>query len=127
MWHLSDAWARRDEPNVMLVHYDDLSAGLEGQMRRIAGRLGLDIPEPAWPALVQAATFEAMRSSADRLVGNPGVLKSTAAFFRRGTSGAAREILSDDEIAAYHARAAQLAPPDMLGWLHAPADNPMDT
>src|SRR5450755_850706 len=102
MWHLSDAWARRHEPNVMLVHYDGLSADLAGQMRRIAERLGISIPDQAWPALVEAATFEAMRSSADRLVGNPGVLKSPAAFFRRGTSGAAREILSDDEIAAYH-------------------------
>jgi aryl sulfotransferase len=127
MWHLSDAWARRREPNVMLVHYDELSADLAGQMRRIAERLGISIPDQAWPALVQAATFEAMRSSADRLVGNPGVLKSTAAFFRRGTSGAAREVLSDDEIAAYHARVAQLAPEDMLGWLHSPAGNPMDT
>jgi hypothetical protein len=110
----------------MLVHYDDLSAGLEGQMRRIAERLGLGVPEPAWPALVQAATFEAMKSSADRLIPSAGILKSSAAFFRRGTPGAAREVLSDGEIAAYHARAARLAPRDMLGWLHAPAGNPMD-
>jgi aryl sulfotransferase len=126
MWHLSDAWARRHEANVLLVHYDDLSAGLEGQMRRIAGRLGMDVPERAWPALVQAATFEAMRSSADRLIPSAGILKSNAAFFRRGTSGAGREVLSDDEIAAYHARAAQLAPSDMLAWLHSPGSNPAD-
>jgi aryl sulfotransferase len=127
MWHLSDAWVRRHEPNVMLVHYDDLSADLEGQMRRIAGRLGMSVPEQAWPALAQAATFEAMRSRADTLIPSAGILKSNTAFFRRGTSGAAREVLSDDEIAAYHARAAQLAPEDMLGWLHSPASNPMGT
>lgn len=127
MWHLSDAWARRHEANVMLVHYDDLSADLAGQLRRIAGRLGMDVPEQAWPALVQAATFEAMRSSADRLIPAAGILKSNAAFFRRGTSGAGHEILSDDEIAAYHARAAQLAPGDMLAWLHSPGNNPVDT
>jgi aryl sulfotransferase len=123
MWHLSDAWARRHEPNVMLVHYDDLSADLEGQVRRIADWLSIGVPEQAWPALVQAATFEAMRSSAERLVPTAGILKSSAAFFRRGTSGAAREVLSDDEIAAYHARAAQLAPQDMLAWLHSPGDD----
>jgi hypothetical protein len=126
MWHLSDAWARRHEPNVMLVHYDYLSADLAGQMRRIAGRLGIGVPGPAWPALVQAATFEAMRSSADRLIPSAGVLKSNAAFFRRGTSGAGREVLSDEEIAAYHARTAQLAPPGMLGWLHSPGQRPAD-
>jgi aryl sulfotransferase len=126
MWHLSDAWARRHEPNVMLVHYDDLSADLAGQMRRIAGRLGISVPGHAWPALVRAATFEAMRSSADRLIPSAGVLKSNAAFFRRGTSGAGREVLSDEEIAAYHARTAQLAPPGMLGWLHSPGQRPAD-
>lgn len=119
MWHLSDAWARRHEPDVMLVHYDDLAANLEGQMQRIAERLGVGLPEQARPALMPAATFEAMRSSADKLVPTAGILKSNAAFFRRGTSGAGHEVLSDEEIAAYHARAARLAPPDMLVWLRA--------
>jgi aryl sulfotransferase len=105
---------------VMLVHYDNLSADLAGQMRRIADRLGVDVPERAWPALVQAATFTAMKSSADQFVPTAGIFKSNAAFFRRGTSGAGREVLSDEEIAAYHARVAQLAPPDMVSWLHAP-------
>jgi hypothetical protein len=37
MMHLRDAWARRDEANVVLVHYADLSSALDGEMRRIAG------------------------------------------------------------------------------------------
>jgi len=51
------------------------------------------------------------------------LFKSDAAFFRRGTSGAGCEILSDDEIAGYHARAAQLAPADLLAWLHSPGQS----
>ena len=78
------------------------------------------MPAPAWPGLVQAATFEQMRAGAERLVPSGGVLKSSAAFFRRGSSGAGRELLTDDEFAHYLARAAQLAPPDLLAWLHAP-------
>lgn len=120
MWHLSDAWARRAEPNVMLMHYDDLLADLEGQMRGLAGQLGIAVREETWPALVRAATFEGMRGNADMLVPTAGIFKSNAAFFRRGTSGAAREILSDEEVAAYHERTAQLASPDMLAWLHSP-------
>lgn len=120
MWHLSDAWARRGEPNVLLVHYDNLLADLEGQMRWLAGRFGIAVPEQAWPELVRAATFGSMSGHADTLVPTAGIFKSNAAFFRRGSSGAGREILSDEEIAAYHARAAQLAPPDMLSWLHSP-------
>ena len=87
-------------------------------MRRLAGQLGIAVPEDAWPALVRAATFEGMQGRADRLVPTAGIFKSSAAFFRRGTSGAAREILTDGEISGYHARAAQLAPPGLLAWLH---------
>ncbi|HXW44171.1 MAG TPA: sulfotransferase domain-containing protein [Streptosporangiaceae bacterium] len=120
MWHLRDAWARRGEPNVLLIHYDNLSADLDGQMRWLAGRLGIDVPAQAWPALVQAATFESMRSRASQVVPSPALLKSSAAFFRRGTSGAGRELLTAGELARYHARVAELAPPDLLAWLHAP-------
>jgi aryl sulfotransferase len=118
---MSDAWARRDQPNVLLVHYDNLRADLDGQMRWLAGRFGLAVPEQAWPALVRAATFEAMRDNADQLVPTAGIFKSNAAFFRRGVSGAGAGILSEPELAGYHARTARLAPPDMLAWLHSPA------
>jgi hypothetical protein len=123
LWHLSDAWAKRGAPNVLLVHYDNLLADLEGQMRWLAGRLGIAVPENAWPALTQAATLTRMRDSAESLIPTPpGVVKDAASFFRRGTSGAGRETLSDEEMAGYYARAAQLAPPDMLEWLHSPSN-----
>jgi len=119
MWHLSDAWGRRHQPNVVLLHYDDLSADLEGEMRRLAELLGIAVPDETWPGLMQAATFERMRGAANRLVPDPaGVLKDKAAFFRRGTSGSGRELLSRDELAHYHARISRLAPPDLLAWLH---------
>jgi hypothetical protein len=122
LWHLSDAWARRGDPNVLLVHYDNLISDLEGQMRWLAGRLEIAVPENAWPALTQAATLKGMRESAESIVPRPpGIVEEAASFFRRGTSGAGREILSDEEMAGYYARAAQLAPPDMLEWLHSPS------
>ena len=120
MWHLSDAWARRSAPNVLLVHYDSLIADLDGEMRRLAARLGITVPAQSWPGLVRAATFDAMSAGADRFIPAGGILKSSAAFFRRGTSGAGREILTSGELAHYHARTAQLGPADLLAWLHAP-------
>lgn len=118
LWHLSDAWARRSQPNVVIVHYADLVADLETQMRQLAGLLEMTVPGSAWPALVEAATFEQMRAGAEQILGPPGVLKSTAAFFRRGTSGAGREQLTGAELAHYAARAATMAPRDLLPWLH---------
>ena len=118
LWHLSDAWARRAEPNVVIVHYADLLADLDTQMRQLAGLLEITVPSRAWPGLVQAATFEQMRAGATQLLGPPGVLKSTEAFFRRGTSGAGREQLTGAELAHYTARAQTMAPRDLLTWLH---------
>ncbi len=119
MWHLSDAWTRRDQPNIVLVHYGDLSADLAGEMRRLAGLLEISVPEASWPGLVRAATFEQMRDRASRVAPDAaGVLKDKSAFFRRGRSGSGQELLTDGELARYRERTARLAPPDLLAWLH---------
>ncbi len=114
--HVTDAWARRNEADVVLVHYADLLADLDGEMGRLATSLGLP---PPTPDLVAAARFDAMRDRADELAPDAGgVLKDRQAFFRQG--GSARGILPDGLIARYEARAAALAPPDLLPWLHRP-------
>ncbi len=119
MWHLRDAWQRRHEPNVLLVHYEDLQSDLDAEMRRIAAWLGIEVPADNWPDLVRAATFDRMRQRAGELApDSAGVLKDRRAFFRAGRSGAGRDALSAEELTSYHERAAQLAPPDLLAWLH---------
>jgi len=119
LWHLRDAWQRRHEPNVLLVHYDDLRGDLAAEMRRIAAWLGIEVPAGRWPDLVRAATFDRMRQRAGELAPDSGgVLKDRRAFFRAGRSGAGREVLSAAELDSYHERTAQLAPPDLLTWLH---------
>lgn len=119
MWHLSDAWARRHEPNVVLVHYDDLQADLEREMERLSRLLDLPVADDLLPTLAEAATFEAMSARSDVLAPDPGgVMKSRSAFFRRGTSGAGAELLSRDDLDHYRQRTAELAPADLLEWLH---------
>ena len=86
--NLADAWARRSEPNIVRCTTTTLSADLAGEMRVLAALLEIAVPEQAWPALADVATFRRMRSSAgqhDRLHRPPGVLKRRAAFFRRGS------------------------------------------
>ncbi len=119
MWHLSDAWARRDQPNVILMHYDDLLLDLAGEMHRLALRLGIEVPAQLWPTLVEAATFASMRSRADKLSPNSsGILKSPTAFFRRGVTGSGRQLLTDSEMAHYRGRVGRMAPEALLKWLH---------
>lgn len=109
-----------DELDVIFLHYDHLKADLEGQMRQLARRLGIEVDERRWPHLVRAATFESMRSRADVMV--PGHSAEhwvdPAAFFSRGTSGQWRELLDDDDLARYAARVRSLASDDLIGWMH---------
>jgi hypothetical protein len=119
--HVADAWSRRDQPNVVLVHYEDLSRDLEGEMRRLATRLRIDIDDATWPALVEAATLDHMRSRAERVAPGPaGLFREPAKFFRSGEVGTARSILTADEVAHYERRLAELAPPDVVAWLDRP-------
>jgi hypothetical protein len=119
--HLSTFWTRRTEPNVVLVHYDDLRAGLEPQMRSLAARLGLTPAESAWPGLVAAAGFDRMRAGAARLAPQatlPGLWPDATRFFHRGTSGQWRDRLGPADLERYWTRVHDLAAPDLTTWLH---------
>lgn len=117
--HLTDAWKRRDDPNVTLIHYADLIADLPNEMRRIAAELEIDVPDHLIDELWAAATFDTMRANAAVLAPDPaGVLRDTSRFFRAGRSGDGMEILGAEDIAAYLTRAAATAPDELLTWLH---------
>jgi aryl sulfotransferase len=117
--HLGDAWARRREPNILLVHYADLSRDLEGAMRWLATRLGIEVEERRWSDLVNAASFAQMRERATRLVpDSPGILLDHGKFFRAGTSDQWRQWLTDADRHRYDERVAQLVEPELAAWMH---------
>ncbi len=117
--HIADAWARRGEVDVVLVHYDELQADLEGTMRRLAGHLGIEVAEDRWPDLAAAATFDRMRADPSHAVPDRlGVLRDHAAFFRSGRTGEGVAACTPGQLARYHRRMAELADPDVLAWLH---------
>jgi aryl sulfotransferase len=118
--HLATFWKVRDRANVILLHYDDMKADLEGEMRRLAARLGIEVPEGLWPDLVQAATFESMKRDAD--ITAPGtteaIWQDNKQFFRSGKSGGWREIFAEGDAARYAARLEGLADPSLVEWAH---------
>ncbi|GIJ43770.1 sulfotransferase [Virgisporangium aliadipatigenens] len=118
--HVADAWARRHAPNVVLAHYADLRTDLAGQMRRLAVRLDIDVPEQRWPALVEAATFGAMRADAERLAPRVVPLLSRAAFFREGRSGAGVRAAGPAGLARFRDRVAPMVSPELYRWLCRP-------
>jgi hypothetical protein len=124
MWHLGTFWDRRADPNVVLLHYDDLKSDLEGSMRRLAARLGIDVCEELWPDLVAAASFEAMKRRAGTVAPTTdgrSLWRDDRQFFRRGTSGQWRDLLDEDDLERYRRRVSSLASPDLAAWTHGAA------
>lgn len=117
---LSSFWPVRERPNVVMMHYGDLQADLEGQMRALADRLGIVVPASRWHELVAAATFDSMRARANDLVPNKtnGIWLDNQQFFHHGTSGRWRTLLADEDLVRYAGRVAELADPELSTWVH---------
>ncbi|WP_241562471.1 sulfotransferase domain-containing protein [Streptomyces hoynatensis] len=116
--HALSWWEWRREPNVCLLHYQELRDDLDGQMRRVAAFLGLAVDERRWPELVRACTFGRMRSERRRLLagGVSGSALASFEFFHKGRNGQWREVAAEAELALYRA-AVEPLPADLRDWL----------
>jgi len=112
-------WTERRRENLLLVHYNDLKADLPGEMKRIAAFLGIETPAALWPELVEAATFETMKNQGAALLAGieMAVVGGHQTFLNKGTNGRWRDVLTKDDVARYHARAAAELPPGLNEWL----------
>ena len=116
--HLNDAWVTRPGINVRLVHFDDLVADLDTQVRSLAAWLGIEVDEAVQKSLVDAATFSSMRSRSEWAVPDRlGVLASRDAFFRGGRVGDGIRSATPEQVSATRERVADLAIPDVARWL----------
>lgn len=121
MHHLRLAWERRHLPNVHLFHYADLKADLPGQVDRLAGVLGIDCSPERARELARLASLEAMRGRAEDTTpeASMGVFTDPGGFFRRGGRGDGVAMMTEQELARYEERVAQLAgDPELAAWVH---------
>lgn len=112
-------WAHRRRSNFLLVHYTDLKRDLDGEMRRVAAFLDIEVDEARWPALVAGATFESMRSAGGEIMPQTRTLLRGGAdqFFRKGALGDWRAELSEADLSAYDARVRERLTPALAHWL----------
>jgi aryl sulfotransferase len=87
-------WPLRHQPNVLMLHYADLTRGHEDSVRRIADFLDFDVPEAQWPAILEYTSFPWMKAHEDkfelRRVADIPILDS-GAMIRKGKVGASAE------------------------------------
>tara|TARA_R110002020_G_scaffold37872_8_gene114257 strand:- start:3524 stop:4405 length:882 start_codon:yes stop_codon:yes gene_type:complete len=117
--HFETAKALSDRPNVSLFHYADMKTDLPGTFARLSDLLGVPHSASVMEQLVHAASFDNMKTNADRYSpladGAPSKLKSD--FFHSGSSGKWHGNLTDAELAAYDAKMDRFLSPDDRAWL----------
>jgi aryl sulfotransferase len=117
--NIASWWAIRDLPNVMLVHFEDLKRDLEGEMRRIASFLDVEIPRERWPDVVEHCTFDWMKANAPKVAPLGGAVWEGGAqtFVNKGTNGRWKEVLTVKDSADYERMALEKLGPDCARWL----------
>jgi aryl sulfotransferase len=118
--YLTDTyWQHRHLPNIVFLHYRDLTADLDTEMRRLSAALGIAIDEARWPGLIEAAGFEAMKRKADDLApgAHLGEWASNSDFFRKARKGEWTNALSAENLALYDRIAAERLEPGLRKWL----------
>ncbi|MEO6351353.1 MAG: sulfotransferase domain-containing protein [Candidatus Limnocylindrales bacterium] len=111
-------WDARAEPNVHLFHYADMWHDLDGQIRRVAAALGVEVDEERWPEFVDAATLKSMRARASDAAPDAhlSLWKSVDEFFRVGGTREWPSLLTEEELAHFDARLRELAG-DAYDWI----------
>lgn len=120
--HLSNVqswWDHKDLPNIEFFHYADLLAQPEAEIRRLADYLEIDVPEQQWPRILQAVTFDSMKSRSAEYVPDGGAFWKGGAdtFMNMGINNRWREVLSEKELARYDALCEQALTPDCRHWM----------
>lgn len=100
-------WDARHLPNVKLLHFANLKADLDGEMRRLSAFLDIPVNEAKWPTIVEHCTFDYMKAHAEFSAPAGGSLWEGGAttFINRGENGRWTDLLTAADIAAYEKRA----------------------
>tara|TARA_A100001037_G_scaffold42814_1_gene33836 strand:+ start:26492 stop:27415 length:924 start_codon:yes stop_codon:yes gene_type:complete len=111
-------WEYRDAPNIKMLHFNDLLADLDGEMRQIAEYLQIDVPEAQWDDVVKRCTFAEVKKDPSKVVGpniDFGFKGGADTFIHKGTNGRWVGVLDDEDIALYAEAMAKL-PADYAHW-----------
>ncbi|KAI0145426.1 P-loop containing nucleoside triphosphate hydrolase protein [Xylariaceae sp. FL1272] len=121
-WDHMRGWlAARNQPNVLLVHFNDLKANLEDEMRRMAKFLALsELSMDQWDAAVQHCTFPWMKQHAGlnapalaEKVWNDGA----DTLINKGTNGRWTDVLTEEDNKQILAKSRQELGEELAEWL----------
>jgi len=118
--HTQTYWDQRHLPNFLFVHYADLLADLEGQVRRIARFLEVEASDELIARTVEATTFANVKKGVERVppaAGSEFFRGGLKTFFFKGSNGRWRDLLTEGDLALYEEAKERVLSPDCARWL----------
>lgn len=115
--HAATWWAYRHLPNILFLHYADMLEDTEGAIREIVGFLDIPIQEEYVPAILQAVSFEGMRSNLLCVPADLAFTGGANSFVNKGRNGRWKGVLSEEQLAKYDAKVAEKLSSDCANWL----------
>jgi aryl sulfotransferase len=115
--HVRSWWALRHQPNVYLLHYQNLQDDLEGRVADLADYLDIEVDAETMAGAVRHCGYAHMKANAEAMFPGMAFVDGGRTFINKGTNGRWRDVLSAEEIAEYEARALAELGPDCARWL----------
>lgn len=121
-WRTIRGWyAARHLPNLLLVHFNDLKADLDGEIRRIAAFLDVPVAdEEVFGRILEHCSFAYMKAHAVEMSPPqaPVVWEGGAdAFIHKGTNGRWRDVLTAEDVRVYEEKAVAELGEECAAWL----------
>lgn len=112
-------WDVRNRPNVLFVHFADLKADMEGQIRRIADFIDVSPDELPMDRVLRHCSFDYMKSNAAQSVPLGGAFWEGGArtFIHKGNNGRWTESLPASMSERYERMAVEQLGDDCAAWL----------
>lgn len=114
-------WEVRDLPNVKLVHFADLKADMEGQIRQIAEFIDVTVDEEMMVNVLEHCSFEHMKANAEQTAPLGGAFWEGGAktFIHKGNNGRWKSDLPEAASRRYEQTAIEQLGEDCANWLKA--------
>ncbi len=114
----TQTWSNsRHLDNMQFFHYADMLADPQGEIKRMASFLGIEVSDEALAATIQKTSLSAMRQRTQEGGDIPIFKEGAKTFFFKGKNGRWRDVLSENELAMYETTKSQVLTPECARWL----------
>ena len=90
-------WNLRDNPNILILNYEDMLKSPEGAVRQVATHMGKDISDDLVAKIVERTSFKSMKNNPSLNYATMTKKEGGGAFMRKGVAGDWKNHFSEEQ------------------------------